>query len=272
MFPVPHRPVCSCAHLAMSSEQVLARALGYPYPRPSHSFLFPCGPSPAPLSPSSEAAILSDPSLTFMLAIGSNAAPSRLLAKFGPSSSRIPVLAVRVSGVDVVHSACIANYGSVSATVMPCAGVVLSTHVTLLDAHQLAAMHATEGGYAVVRVRTELVRMQSGVTLRDDREVLAYVWQGGPMRAPDGKPRALEMFEAEGRTLESCSQREAIEVVRDVAVRKGIVGKEESVETFVLRNVEDENRRRAVLQAERDEWKNNAALDSDGIWEVVQLL
>lgn len=256
----------------MSSDQVLARALGYPYPRPSHSFLYPCGPSPAPLSPSSEAAILSDPSLTFVLAIGSNAAPSRLLAKFGPTSPRIHVLAVRVSGLDVVHSACITAYGSVSATVLPCPGVVLSTHATLLDPQQLAAMHATELGYAVVRVRAELVQMPSGVTLPQDRDVLAYVWQGGPMRGPDGKPRALELFEAEGRVFETCTQREAIEVAKDVAVKKGIVGMEESVETFVLSNVEDEKRRSRILQALREEWGRDATLDWGGIWEVVQLL
>lgn len=164
------------------------------------------------------------------------------------------------------------SYGSIPATILPCPGAVLATHATILKDEQLAMMNATEVGYLLVQLRTDLVRMNSGLPLRSNTKALAYVWQGGPLRAPDGFPRALTMIKAQGRMWTEWDQRKALKFVMETAVTKGVTAKDESLETFVLRNLEDETRRNKINDVMREEWKGAKTLDSDGFWEVLKLL
>lgn len=252
------------------AQQTLKRALGYPYPRPPVSFIFPCDTCPPALSPVQEASILSDRSLNFVLVVGSNAAPARLLDKFGPSSYPIPVLSVNVSDVDVVHSASLTKYGSIPATITPCPGAVLSTHATMLTDAQLSMMNDTEYGYYLVQVRTELVRMNSGLPIPNNTPVLAYVSAEGPLKASDGHPKALTLIKAQGRLFTEWEQRHALEFVMATAVAKGITARDEGLEAFILRNTEDDSRRKNIIGAIKE--VASTTVSSDGFWQVLRLL
>jgi hypothetical protein len=86
---------------------------------------------------------------TPVLAIGSNACPGQLrhkMAEFGITSP-VPMLKVRVTGIDVGVSAHVSRMGYVSASPVNAPGVVRELFVTWFDARQLAVVDASEGAY-----------------------------------------------------------------------------------------------------------------------------
>ena len=93
-----------------SPEHSLRRAYGYPYPAPSHDYLFADGRVEA---------LSADPDLGSrqpVIAVGSNRAPEQLARKFGDmGESTIPVTWAWMHGYDVVYCAHLAGYGSVPA-------------------------------------------------------------------------------------------------------------------------------------------------------------
>lgn len=80
-----------------------------------------------------------------VLAVGSNAAPARLVEK----SLGRPLAALRVVLRDhvAVYSAHVSRYGAIASTLHPEPGAWCKLHVTLLDSDQLAAVDRTEGNY-----------------------------------------------------------------------------------------------------------------------------
>jgi hypothetical protein len=91
-----------------------------------------------------------------VVAIGSNASPAQLIAKFGPDPTpALPVVAARVRGLARGFSAHVTRYGSVPATARaaPDLDAVLDVHVTLLDAGQLATMGRTEPNHRLTLLR-----------------------------------------------------------------------------------------------------------------------
>lgn len=245
----------------MTPAETVSHALSYPFPRPATSFLFP---SLAALTASEERAILSS-ARRFVLVIGSNAAPARLAAKFGRASAPLPVLAVRVSGLDVAHASFVAAYGSVAATVLPCAGATLRTHATMLAGAAFDDMLATEKGYYLARLRAaHAVELASGAKVAPGREVLVFVWRGGALQAQDGRPRAQGVIPAEGRRWQVWTQRQAVEYVKRVA---GLA--EETVDEFVLRNVQDAERREAINRVLRERC---GGIGEEGIGEGLEIL
>lgn len=86
---------------------------------------------------------------TPVLAIGSNACPGQLrhkMAEFGITSP-VPMVKVRVTGIDVGVSAHVSRVGYVSASPVNSPGVVRELFVTWFDARQLAVVDASEGAY-----------------------------------------------------------------------------------------------------------------------------
>lgn len=256
--------------LSVTRGDILSRAFGYPYPRPSYSFVFPCEEHPPALSAEEEVRYLADATRTAVLSIGSNAAPSQLARKFGRSGPSIPVIAVTVADFDVVHATMLAPYASVPASVTQSPGTRLLAHLTLLDAEQMARMHETEkGGYAVVRLANDILTLRDGRTLDAGIDILAYVAHFAPLKGTDGKALAVKALGAEGRALAACSQHEAQEIVRDAAVHAGVVSEEEDLEDFVLRNAQDAERRARVAHVIGEA---NTELQSCAVWSVVENL
>ncbi|WP_328684985.1 hypothetical protein [Streptomyces sp. NBC_00343] len=86
---------------------------------------------------------------TPVLAIGSNASPGQLrhkLAEFGITSP-VPMVKVRVTGIDVGVSAHVSRVGYVSASPVNSPGVVRELFVTWFDTRQLAVVDASERAY-----------------------------------------------------------------------------------------------------------------------------
>jgi hypothetical protein len=79
-----------------------------------------------------------------VLAIGSNGAPERLLAKFG-SDTTIPVTPQCITDWAIVYSAHVSRYGAVPATMHPVKGASSQVFVTWLTDDQRARMDETEG-------------------------------------------------------------------------------------------------------------------------------
>jgi len=114
----------------------------YPGSPPAGSFTLGSGPARGARFP--------------VVAIGSNASPSQLVAKFGPEPvPALPVVAARVRGLARGFSAHVARHGYIPAAprAAPDPDALLAVHVTLLDAGQLAVMCRTEPNYRLALLR-----------------------------------------------------------------------------------------------------------------------
>lgn len=117
----------------------IARALGYPYPRPAGSYLFSGGEA-LELSPETDFG-----GRVPVLACGSNGAPAQLLRKYGLSADhRIPVTAARLEDICCSYSAHFSSYGSVAAALHGAPGAISQVHITWLTEAELTRMHETE--------------------------------------------------------------------------------------------------------------------------------
>lgn len=132
--------------LPESDDALLRLAKGYPYAAPAGSYLYRDGASRA-LSGAL------DPDLTAgrvpVIAHGSNRAPEQLHRKFGHlegAASEIPVTRAWLADHDVVYSAHMTRYGSISATLHEAPGTRVQVYVTWLTEAQLPRMHETEIG------------------------------------------------------------------------------------------------------------------------------
>jgi hypothetical protein len=120
-------------------DDIIARALDYPYPRPENSFLF-SGGGAQDLAPDTDFA-----GLMPVLACGSNGSPEQLRRKFGGAKAiRIPVTAAIMSDICCTYSAHFSSYGSVAAGLSVAPGARSLAHITWLDPEQLERMHETE--------------------------------------------------------------------------------------------------------------------------------
>lgn len=110
----------------------------YPFARPERSYVFR----------NSRGAVLEDgwrQTRTPVLAIGANASPERLTAKFGDRPGAIPVTRARLAGFVVAYAAHYASYGAIPATLHPAEGATVAVFVTWLDRGQIEVMHRSEG-------------------------------------------------------------------------------------------------------------------------------
>ncbi len=149
------------------------------------------------------------------LAVGSNAAPSRLTEKLRRREAVDPlaVVAVDVADHDAAFAAYQASYGAVPATIAPSVGTRLRTHLVLVTEAQRIALDDSEGvpdTYVHVAVAPGVVTpVDVDVDLSSHPEVLAYRATAGTL-CVDGTPRALAVLAAEGRRWTAWSEHDVL--------------------------------------------------------------
>lgn len=193
-----------------TQEQKLARAKGYPYPRPTGSFLFRNGLAyelrtrwqginhlehmsvhdsdngcSRTVGELCGGQVRSAGDFTPVLAIGSNASPQQLARKYPadlfPEGITIPVVECILEDFDVVYAPSVSTYGSCPATLEHSPGTAVRIWVTYLQPKALQRMHETEGTYNLLRLSK--VRLHLGASLEDfaagvpGGEVLGTVFQ-----------------------------------------------------------------------------------------------
>ncbi|HKZ15154.1 MAG TPA: hypothetical protein VJL81_15055 [Solirubrobacterales bacterium] len=208
------------------TEELVRRALAYPYDPPRGSFV---QIGDRTLSVPSQAIDIEG--RRALLAYGANASPEALTRKLAALEPRpIPVLRVSLGGWDVVYSAHITRYGSVPAAVVPSPGTVASVHLVFPDDEQLAALAATEGqNYRLEQLVDFTAELEIGG--EGPAEIDAFVSVHGPVIL-DGSPVALAAIPARGRVFPEHTTPEMIERVR-LALHPEL-----SVREFVLHYVE----------------------------------
>lgn len=237
------------------SSPIVTRALGYPYPRPSESFMFANGRQKR--LPDNYKPKAGD---VAVLAIGSNAAPTQLLRKFGAEAEPIAVLAAQIHGVDVVYCNLGSGYGSVPATLVPSLGCTVRVHVTMLNRSQLEQMNRSETGYYLCKVRkgrgvsVEWVDVDLGI---DSFEFYCYIAQGGVLLV-DGQVRAITEMKAKNRVFASMTQAEIQERVKEDVT--GVEG--ESLETFIEKNVVEKGR---IARMRESMQSRKVCISKDGV-------
>jgi hypothetical protein len=189
-------------------DELLHRALAYPYESPAGSFV-QVGERTLPVPPRA----IEVEGRRALLAYGANAAPEALVRKLAHLPPRpIPVLRIALAGWDVVYSAHVTRYGAVPAAVVPSPGTVASVHLVFPDDEQLEAIAATEGANYRLAPLTDF-----GATLEVDGEevgeVDAFISVHGPLLL-GGAPVALAAVPATGRAFAELTMAEMLERVR----------------------------------------------------------
>jgi hypothetical protein len=204
-------------------------ALRYPFRTPGRACLV-TREGARPLVPDDAATAGRRP----LLAAGSNASPARLREKLGDALGRSGILLVpaEARGLAVVHSAHLAAYGAVPATVLPCPGAVSRVFVLWLTEAQVARLDGTEAlGVNYRRERLTWPDLHPEVGPRP-AACDAYVSLHGPLQV-DGAPVALAAVPREGVPWPSMDQRG----VQGLAMaRAGFAG---TVADFVRTNVSE---------------------------------
>jgi hypothetical protein len=207
-------------------NDVVERALGYPYGAPSGPF---AQLGHQTLSPS-EIEIDRD-TRTPVLAYGSNAAPKVLSRKLALSDQPVLVVPARLRDFDVVYSAHISPYGAIPATLQRSPGTEVRVHVIYMTSAQIGVISATEPNYEAQLLEGIECRLEDGEELN---EVSAYISRHGCLLIGNSEV-ALTAVEASGRTFASIGEPEAMELVRSSLCP------DTDLETFVLANVTDPN-------------------------------
>lgn len=220
----------------------LARAYGYPYLIPDHSYLVADGEWAALEAGDADT---HRRNRTPVLAVGSNQSPEQILRKFqGADWSPIACEKCSLRNFDTVFSAHITSYGSIAAALHPSPGTTVNLFVNWLDDAQLDAMHPTELGhenYVFARMNNIDLNIVNGPTLSE-----VYFYRGNTgAYAPEGEPVPLSEVSAPGRSWRAMSQREVQTHLQE------LLAADHSVDDFVLSSisdVEERGRRRARME------------------------
>lgn len=204
-----------------------ARALDYPYERPSRSFMICMKNGILPFQmPTAD-------KRTPVIVAGSNAAPSRLLDKYdGGSQTVIPVQHARLRDYSAVYSCHFSAYGSVPATMEQDLGSESQIHVVWLTADQLTIMHETESlgqNYRFAMLENISLDLDGGQRLDS---CAAYLSLRGALRK-DGSPVRLAEFETSGSRFNALTQEDMQNFCRSVLTP------DIPLRRFVMENIED---------------------------------
>jgi len=207
-------------------NDVVERALGYPYGAPSGPFvqLGHQTLSPAEIEIDRE-------ERTPVLAYGSNAAPKVLSRKLALSDQPVLVVPARLREFDVVYSAHISPYGAIPATLQGSPGTEVRVHVIYMTSAQIGVISATEPNYEPELLEGIECQVEDGEELN---EVSAYISRHGCLLVDDAE-LALAAVQARDRTFAAITEPEAMELVRSSLCP------DTDLETFVLGNVTDPN-------------------------------
>jgi hypothetical protein len=210
------------------TDEILARALAYPFPRPDRSVVMDRGTIREP-----EEADLAG--RTAVLAYGSNASPESLGWKFPDERDAVvPLVRGAMRDLDVVYSSHIAVYGSVPATLQGSAGTEAETFVAFLTDAQLELVASWE-----INATYESLAIELELELGDaPASVGAFLSRHGCLTAA-GEELAVAEVRARGRRFQPLTQPEVLEHVR------ATVAPEVPLADFILENVGDYSRARA---------------------------
>jgi hypothetical protein len=231
--------------LPESDDALLRLAKGYPYAAPAGSYLYRDGNSDALTGPL-------DPALLAgrvpVIAHGSNRAPEQLHRKFGHlkgESSTIPVTRARLSDHDVVFSAHMTRYGSISATLHEAPGTRVQVWVTWLTEPQVERMHETEigaGNYGYGRIDRVTLEIEEGPAVG---EAFVYLSVHGCLADPEkaGAPLALAAVPAEARVHRAVGQEDALAVLHRAH------HPDVEIDAMILANIRNIEQRRTLVEA-----------------------
>jgi hypothetical protein len=236
--------------LPETDDALLRLAKGYPYAAPVGSYFYRDGNSEALTAEAAGAAV--EAALKArripVIAHGSNRAPEQLHRKFGHLSgadSEIPVTRAWLVDHDVVYSAHMTRYGSISSTLHEAPGTRVQIYVSWLSEAQLPRMHETEigaGNYGYGRMTDIELTVEGGPVLR---EAFAYLSVHGCLADPGqaAAPLALAAVPAERRLHREVDQEGALGVLR--------AGHhpEDALDAMILANIRNVEQRRRLIEA-----------------------
>lgn len=224
------------------SEEILALALGYPYPLPGYSFVVD-GAHVAAMT-AENAARLRD-GRTPVLAVGSNQSPEQIVRKFSHMDCPpIPAERCVVHDFDSVYSAHVTGYGSIASCLHPSPGTQVTLFVNWLHDDHMERMHETELGnenYCYASLDGVGIETEFGATLD---KVFFYCSNAGAF-TPDTDPVPLTEIPAENRRWEALSQ---VDIQTELQV---MTAPEQHFEAFILASANDaeiRNRRKAFMR------------------------
>ncbi|MEQ8355480.1 MAG: hypothetical protein RH942_08080 [Kiloniellaceae bacterium] len=231
--------------LPESDDALLRLAKGYPFAAPAGSYRYRDGAS-EPLAGPLDARLTAG--RVPVVAHGSNRAPEQLHRKFGHLSgldSEIPVTRAWLADHDVVYSAHMTRYGSISATLHEAPGTRVQVYVTWLTEAQLPRMHETEiglGNYGYGRLGGLDLQVEGGAKLT---EAFAYLSVHGCLADPEkaGAPLALSAVPAEARVHRAVDQEAALGVLH-ARHHPG-----DALDAMILANIKNTDQRRALVEA-----------------------
>jgi hypothetical protein len=208
------------------TDELVRRALAYPYAPPAGSFV-QIGGRTLPVPPEE----IDVDGRRALLAYGANASPEALTRKLAALPPEpIPVLRVSLSGWDVVYSAHVTRYGAVPAAVVASPGTVASVHLVFPNDEQLAALAATEGqNYRLEQLADFSAELEIGG--EGPREIDAFISVHGPLLL-DGSPVALAAIPAQGRVFPELASPAMLDRVR-AAIHPDL-----TLPEFILHHVE----------------------------------
>ena len=206
----------------------LARALDYPWERPTGSYLLtPAGVDPLDqMPPAARDAAIAEYSggageRLPLLAIGSNGAPGVLTRKFAHFPERIDRSVLVLTGLlrefDVGVAAQPALYGSMPATLFPSPGTEVAVAMLWVTAAQFTQLAWSELSYRLGRLRTRFEVDEGGAAFD---ELLAFVSRFGAF-CVDGEPVAMAAVPAAGRRARALSQEQALDAAAALAIGPG---------------------------------------------------
>jgi hypothetical protein len=201
-------------------EEILERALSYPYAVPERSFLYLDGEAlelPAVQPEATDGAPGIDVNAQLrgpLLAYGANAAPEALARKLASVPDLpLPVIRAELGGFDVVYSAHVSPYGAVPATLHESPGTTAPVFVLLPTAEQRALLAASEPNYELTRLSGIELRLEPASGLSDLSEVEAFLSRHGCLRLA-GAPVALTAIRSAGRSFEELDEPAVLERIR----------------------------------------------------------
>jgi hypothetical protein len=162
---------------------------------------------------------------TPLLSYGANASPEGLGRKLAGLDAAVPLVLVRIEGLDAVYSAHISPSGGMGAAIQRSPGTTAEMAIAYLGDEALAAIDATEPNYDRVAL--------------PGTDVEAYVSKHGCL-VMDGQEVAVAGVDADGRRFPALTALEAVDAVRER------LAPDRSLEDFVTENAAD-----PALAAER---------------------
>ncbi|MGF1477010.1 MAG: hypothetical protein ACFB6S_15805 [Geminicoccaceae bacterium] len=193
-------------NIGKPEQALIARAENYPFDLLDEPFALTAGQVDRVLQ-----AI--DGDRVAVMAIGSNASPSRLIEKFGSDDQPLFVVPARLRDRAVVFSAHLTGYASMPATLVERAGAQAAVAMTFLTPRQLERMHLSESlghSYTFETIDPALVDLDVGVV---PEKVYVYESVSGPLRI-DGNCVRLAEVATLGSGLPALYQRTMLRLIQ----------------------------------------------------------